>query len=133
MIMTKGSQIKVNISAAVRLYQHGQQLLDEKTADVAKFMRALDVELMDGFSRERVKVLHRISEIESNPVSYMDHSQACASSYGSTSRPIDANVQKTSIPSAMYRLTKCIQSSNLKLPRQGSFLHFQEQRLRSFL
>ena len=70
MVLLKGSgasQIKVNISAAVRMYQQGNQSLEAKSGQVEALLSALDVELIEGFAIERTKVIKRIEEIESNP------------------------------------------------------------------
>lgn len=65
-----GSEIRVNISAAVRMYQEGQALLGEKRSAVEAIMTTYQTELLDGFEEEKAKVIARINEIESNPVSY---------------------------------------------------------------
>lgn len=81
MIMTAGGGgsefIKVNISAAVRMYQQGYLLLEEKLEEVKQLILALDHELIDGFAIERLKVMHRIHEIESNPSSYALYANVC--------------------------------------------------------
>ena len=66
MILVKGSGgslIKVNISAAVRMFQQGNQLLEEKKRNADALISGLDAELMEGFASERTKVVKRIQEI----------------------------------------------------------------------
>ena len=97
MILLKGSgadQIKVNISAAVRMYQQGNVSLVEKTRYVEALLSALDIELVEGFALEQMKVVRRIEEIESNPSSYADHIDACSAPSGSRAEVISANVHE---------------------------------------
>lgn len=96
MILFKGSgadQIKVNISAAVRMYQQGNVSLEVKTRHVETLLSALDIELVEGFALERMKVITRIAEIESNPSTYANHIDACVAP-GSHVEVIGANVHE---------------------------------------
>ena len=98
MILLKGNGgnlIKVNISAAVRMYQQGHQLLEEKSRIVEALLSALNVELIDGFATEQLKVVRRIDNIESNPSTYGDYFDACSAPVGSSrSEIIGADVHE---------------------------------------
>lgn len=97
MILLKGSgadQIKVNISAAVRMYQQGNVSLEVKTRYVETLLSALDIELVEGFALERMKVVRRIGEIESNPSTYANHIDACVVPSGSHAEVVGANVHE---------------------------------------
>jgi hypothetical protein len=97
MILLKGSevdQIKVNISAAVRMYQQGNGLLEVKTRQVEALLGALDIELVEGFEMERAKVVRRIEEIESNPSTYAAHIDACPAPSGSQAEVVGADVHQ---------------------------------------
>lgn len=97
MILVKGSgadQIKVNISAAVRMYQQGNESLEVKNQHVEALLNALDIELVEGFASERMKVVRRIGEIESNPSTYANHINACSVSSGSNAEVVGINVRE---------------------------------------
>ena len=98
MILLKGNGanlIKVNISAAVRMYQQGHQLLEEKSRIVEALLSALNVELIEGFATEQLKVVRRIDNIESNPSTYRDYFDACSAPVGSSrSEIIGADVHE---------------------------------------
>ncbi|GGA40881.1 DUF6792 domain-containing protein [Psychrobacillus lasiicapitis] len=97
LILVKGSgadKIKVNISAAVRMYQQGNESLEVKNRHVEALIAALDAELVDGFMLERTKVVSRINEIESNPSSYADHINACVAPSGNKAEVVGANVHE---------------------------------------
>ncbi|MFJ5770916.1 DUF6792 domain-containing protein [Psychrobacillus sp. NPDC093180] len=97
LILVKGSgadKIKVNISAAVRMYQQGNESLEVKNRHVEALIAALDAELVDGFALERTKVVSRINEIESNPSSYADHVNACVAPSGNKAEIVGANVHE---------------------------------------
>lgn len=97
MILFKGSgadKIKVNISAAVRMYQQGNVSLEVKNRHVEALLSALDVELVEGFALERAKVVRRINEIESNPSSYADHMNVCVAPSGDKAEIVGANVHE---------------------------------------
>ena len=85
--------IKVNISAAVRVYQQGHLLLEEKAEEVDRLILALDNELVDGFTWEKMKVMLRIQEIESNPSSYAAYANACLAP-GYSARIVRADVHE---------------------------------------
>lgn len=97
MILVKGSgadRIKVNISAAVRMYQQGNESLEVKNRHVEALLVALDAELVEGFALERTKVVRRIEEIESNPSSYADHINACVAPSENKAEVVGANVHE---------------------------------------
>ena len=89
--------IKVNISAAVRVYQLGHLLLEEKAEEVDRLILALDHELVDGFTWEKMKVMLRIQEIESNPSSYAAYANACLAP-GYSARIVRADVHENLPP-----------------------------------
>ncbi|MEC5422973.1 hypothetical protein QGM71_05605 [Virgibacillus sp. C22-A2] len=60
-------EIKVNMSAALRMYQKGTGVLQEKEFEIEKFSRAIEMEIMDAYKDERRKVIQKINDMEGNP------------------------------------------------------------------
>lgn len=63
-------EIRVNLSAALQLYQQGTGILEEKEAEIARFSKAIEMEIIAGYKDERRKVLQKINEMEGSPQSY---------------------------------------------------------------
>ncbi|MYL44244.1 hypothetical protein GLV94_01165 [Virgibacillus halodenitrificans] len=73
MVYTTGSggkEIRVNISASLRMYTDGKSLLEEKKDEIGKLDLAWNTEILQCFEDEKRKVVHKISEIEGSPGSY---------------------------------------------------------------
>lgn len=67
-LMTGGNQeIKVNISAAVRMYQEGQQELQKKKTYITKIAERFQEHIIDDYENQKQKVLSNIRNIETNP------------------------------------------------------------------
>lgn len=67
-LMTGGNQeIKVNISAAVRMYQEGQQELQKKKTYITKIAERFQEHIIDDYENQKQKVLSDIRNIETNP------------------------------------------------------------------
>ncbi|APC47558.1 hypothetical protein BME96_04965 [Virgibacillus halodenitrificans] len=65
-----GKEIRVNISASLRMYTDGKSLLEEKKDEIGKLDLAWNTEILQCFEDEKRKVVHKISEIEGSPGSY---------------------------------------------------------------
>ncbi|MEC2158699.1 DUF6792 domain-containing protein [Virgibacillus halodenitrificans] len=65
-----GKEIRVNISASLRMYTDGKSLLEEKKDEIGKLVLAWNTEILQCFEDEKRKVVHKISEIEGSPGSY---------------------------------------------------------------
>ncbi|MEJ8764290.1 DUF6792 domain-containing protein [Oceanobacillus sp. HCA-5259] len=63
-------EIKVNMSAALQMYQQGARVLQEKEAEIAQFSKAIEMEIMDAYKDERRKVIHKINDMEGSPRLY---------------------------------------------------------------
>lgn len=67
-LMTGGNQeIKVNISAAVRMYQEGQQELQKKKTYITKIAERFQEHIIDDYENQKQKVISDIRNIETNP------------------------------------------------------------------
>lgn len=69
---TKGDPIKVNISAALRMYRETLPILEEKETKIRNFEQAVKEELDDSYKDEKRKVQDEINRMESSPSSYRD-------------------------------------------------------------
>ncbi|WP_077706952.1 DUF6792 domain-containing protein [Virgibacillus dokdonensis] len=63
-------EIKVNISAALRMYQEGKTVLEEKLSKIRQFQAAIDREIPKSYDRNKYKVMRKIDDIEANPSVY---------------------------------------------------------------
>ncbi|MBN8208899.1 hypothetical protein JI666_09095 [Bacillus sp. NTK071] len=64
---SNGQAIKVNISAALKIYEQGQSLVEEKTHLLNRLDEAIEEEIFEAYRIERLRTLQRISQIETNP------------------------------------------------------------------
>lgn len=65
---TKGKEkIQVNISAAMRMYEEGKSILDDKTTEIKRLQTAIDREIIQCYKEERKKVMNKIDDMEANP------------------------------------------------------------------
>jgi len=69
---TKGDPIKVNISAALRMYRETLPILEEKETKIRNFEQAVKEELDESYKDEKRKVQDEINRMESSPSSYRD-------------------------------------------------------------
>ncbi|WP_077305758.1 DUF6792 domain-containing protein [Terribacillus halophilus] len=69
---TNGDPIKVNISAALRMYRETLPILEEKETKIRNFEQAVKEELDDSYKDEKRKVQDEIDRMESSPSSYRD-------------------------------------------------------------
>ncbi|SEN95105.1 hypothetical protein SAMN04489762_3170 [Terribacillus saccharophilus] len=67
---TKGEPIKVNISAALRMYQKSIPILEAKSTKISNFEKAIKDELDESYKDEKRKVQDEIDQVESSPSSY---------------------------------------------------------------
>ncbi|MDG5473133.1 hypothetical protein P6709_15375 [Jeotgalibacillus sp. ET6] len=65
-----GQEVHVNISEAIRMYQEGQALLEEKRGAIFVIMRTYQNGLVEAFDTEKTKVVTIINDIEHNPQAY---------------------------------------------------------------
>ncbi|OIK08830.1 hypothetical protein BIV59_18725 [Bacillus sp. MUM 13] len=68
----KNQEIKVNVSAAVRMYQEGQAVLTEKKALITQYSTAFYQEVTEDFSSQKQKVMTAINDIEDHPTAHID-------------------------------------------------------------
>lgn len=66
---TNGDSIKVNISAALRMYRETLPILEEKETKIRNFEQAVKEELDDSYKDEQRKVQDEIDRMESSPSS----------------------------------------------------------------
>src|SRR5699024_5793401 len=70
MILTGTGEIKVNMSAAMRMYEEGQSLLEDKEEKIKKLEAAVEREIKDYSQRKKREVLRKIDDIEAEPKAY---------------------------------------------------------------
>lgn len=62
-----GQPIKVNISSALKIYDQGQSIIEEKYHLLSLLEHAIEKELYESYRVEQLRTMQRISEIEMNP------------------------------------------------------------------
>ncbi|MFD1335847.1 DUF6792 domain-containing protein [Oceanobacillus iheyensis] len=74
MVLTssKGENIQINISAALRMYQQCFPLLEEKSTMINNLENAVIDEIQTAFNEEKQKVMSKINEMEASPGLYRD-------------------------------------------------------------
>ncbi|WP_405100049.1 DUF6792 domain-containing protein [Oceanobacillus sp. FSL H7-0719] len=73
MILTATSgkkEIRVNMSAALQMYQQGSSVLQEKETEIVQFSKTIEMEIMDAYKDERRKVIQKINDMEGSPRLY---------------------------------------------------------------
>src|SRR5699024_6712935 len=70
MILTGSGDIKVNMSAAMRMYEEGQSLLEDKEEEIKKLEAAVEREIKDYYQRKKREVQRKIDDIEAEPKAY---------------------------------------------------------------
>src|SRR5699024_8359477 len=70
MILTGSGDIKVNMSAAMRMYEEGQSLLEDKEEEIKKLEAAVEREIKDYYQRKKREVQRKIEDIEAEPKAY---------------------------------------------------------------
>ncbi len=73
MVLTATSgkkEIRVNMSAALQMYQQGSRVLQEKESEIAQFSKVIEMEIIDAYKNERRKVIQKINDMEGNPRLY---------------------------------------------------------------
>ncbi|MGX4668465.1 DUF6792 domain-containing protein [Cerasibacillus sp. JNUCC 74] len=63
-------EIKVNISAALRMYQNGKAVLEEKLSEIDHFQAAIHREISQCYENNKSQVMRKIDDIEANPGLY---------------------------------------------------------------
>lgn len=63
-------EIKVNISAALRMYQDGKAVLEEKSSEIDHFQTAIHREISQCYENNKSQVMRKIDDIEANPDLY---------------------------------------------------------------
>src|SRR5699024_7888302 len=69
MILTGSGDIKVNMSAAMRMYEEGQSLLEDKEEEIKKLEAAVEREIKDYYQRKKTDVLRKNDDNEAEPKS----------------------------------------------------------------
>src|SRR5699024_713289 len=64
MILTGSGYIKVNMSAAMRMYEEGQSLLEDKEEEIKKLEAAVEREIKDYYQRKKREVQQKNEDIE---------------------------------------------------------------------
>ncbi|HLS08452.1 DUF6792 domain-containing protein [Lentibacillus sp.] len=68
---TKGKgEIRVNISATLRMYDEGKSVLEDKSTEIKRLQTAIDREIMQCYKTERKKVMNQIYDMEASPSTY---------------------------------------------------------------
>src|SRR5699024_5580442 len=62
--------IKLNMSAAMRMYEEGQSLLEDKEEEIKKLEAAVEREIKDYYRRKKREVQRKIEDIEAEPKAY---------------------------------------------------------------
>src|SRR5699024_10634114 len=70
MILTGSGDIKVNMSAAMRMYEEDQSLLEDKEEEIKKLEAAEEREIKDYYQRKKREVQRKIDNIEAEPKEY---------------------------------------------------------------
>lgn len=73
MVLTASSgkkEIRVNMSAALHMYQQGSRVLQEKESEIEQFSKTIEMEIMDAYKNERRKVIQKINDMEGSPRLY---------------------------------------------------------------
>jgi len=73
MILTATSgatEIRVNMSAALEMYQKGLVVLEEKETEIVGLDKAVEQEMHEAYQEERRKVIQKINDMEASPTSY---------------------------------------------------------------
>lgn len=65
----KSQKIHLNLSATIRLYNEGKQLLEEKEQTIKQLQKEFEYEIFNSFEDERGKVKEKIYDMEQNPSS----------------------------------------------------------------
>ncbi|WP_336883188.1 DUF6792 domain-containing protein [Priestia koreensis] len=68
----KRQEIKVNVSAAVRMYQEGHAVLTEKQGLITQYSNAFHEEVTADYSHQKQKVSTAINDIEDHPNAHID-------------------------------------------------------------
>lgn len=63
-------EIRVNLSAALELYQKGLTIIEEKEQVIKKLDQAIEQEIQLAYKKERRKVMQKIDEMEASPSIY---------------------------------------------------------------
>jgi len=63
-------EIQVNMSAALRMYQQGMDVLSEKELEIVRLGNAVDEEIKDAFLFEKRRVQWKINAMEQSPNLY---------------------------------------------------------------
>src|SRR5699024_10578404 len=70
MILTVSGDVKVNMSAAMRMYEEGQSLLEDKEEEIKKLEAAVEREIKDYYERKKRELQREIDDIEAEPNAY---------------------------------------------------------------
>ncbi|MFC4024366.1 DUF6792 domain-containing protein [Oceanobacillus longus] len=65
-----GKEIQVNLSASLRMYREGKQILEEKLTEIERLRMAVEMELFDCYEDEKQKLINKINDMEQNPGMY---------------------------------------------------------------
>jgi len=65
-----GSDIWVNISAALRMYTEGKAVMEKRTNEINRLENTIEETIIDHFENEKQRLLKKIDDIEQNPSHY---------------------------------------------------------------
>lgn len=65
-----GSDIWVNISAALRMYTEGKVVMEKRTNEINRLENTIEETIVDHFENEKQRLLKKIDDIEQNPSHY---------------------------------------------------------------
>ncbi|RDW15837.1 hypothetical protein CWR48_19120 [Oceanobacillus arenosus] len=63
-------EIRVNMSAALQMYNQGSAILQEKEFEIEQFSKAIEREMIEAYKNERKKVIQKINDMEASPRLY---------------------------------------------------------------
>ncbi|GGB32110.1 hypothetical protein F3157_21740 [Virgibacillus dakarensis] len=70
-LTTSGKEkIQVNISAALRMYDEGKGVLEDKLSEIKRLQVAIEREIVQCYKEKRTAVMNKIFDMESNPRTY---------------------------------------------------------------
>ncbi len=69
-MLLKTGKVIINMSAALRMYEKGQNILDDKKDEIKKLDSSVEREIRDSYQEEKRKIKRVIHNIEENPKAY---------------------------------------------------------------
>lgn len=69
-MLLKSGKVIINMSAALRMYEKGQNILDDKKDEIKKLDSSVEREISNSYQEEKRKIKRVIHNIEENPKAY---------------------------------------------------------------